>query len=232
MRNLSVLVGLALLSALLVLVIALQYSYSTTTLLLSGIGLLILLASAGFLWFYKRRAERTGLPASVNAALSLGLVLGLLWVVEISINNFIAPPLPARDIIDDIFWALIALAMTAFSAVSAFRSESIQKGVQVGMWSGYAGGTIACSMGLAVVVFGMPWLLQDPLNIAEWSARGANSPATMAAYFAYETFAGSFGHLIILGIIMGALLGIVGGVGGRIAGMVLHFRHRTERLTS
>ena len=87
-------------------------------------------------------------------------------------------------------------------------------------------------MGLAVVVFGMPWLLQDPLNLAEWSVRQANTPATMAAYFAYETFAGAFLHLIVLGIIMGALLGIVGGVGGRIAGMAVHFTHRTGESTS
>jgi hypothetical protein len=39
----------------------------------------------------------------------------------------------------------------------------------------------------------------------------------MASYFAYETFAGAFLHLTVLGIGMGALLGVVGGVVGKFA---------------
>jgi hypothetical protein len=37
----------------------------------------------------------------------------------------------------------------------------------------------------------------------------------MAAYFAYETLTGAFGHLVVLGIAMGGLLGIVGSVIGK-----------------
>jgi len=38
----------------------------------------------------------------------------------------------------------------------------------------------------------------------------------MAAYYAYETFAGAFLHLIILGIFMGLLLGLLGGTVGKV----------------
>ena len=67
-------------------------------------------------------------------------------------------------------------------------------------------------MALSLIVFGMRFIAQDPLNISEWAVCRADSGApTMAAYFAYETFAGAFSHLIVLGIVMGCLLGLLGG---------------------
>ena len=67
-------------------------------------------------------------------------------------------------------------------------------------------------MALAVIVFGMRFITQDPLNVAEWAVRGHGSQApSMAAYFGFETFTGAFLHLIVLGIAMGALLGVAGG---------------------
>jgi hypothetical protein len=71
-------------------------------------------------------------------------------------------------------------------------------------------------MALALIVFGMYFITHDPLNLAEWAARSkANQSTTMAAYFAYETFAGAFLHLIVLGLLMGGLLGMVGGILGK-----------------
>lgn len=217
MRNLTILLGVTLLSILWVLIIVLQYSYSSLTLMVSGIGLLLLVASAAFLWFYRQRTKRTGSSAIVSSALAVGLGLGLLWVIEISMNNFLAPPLPARDIADDIFWALIALGILCNVIVSAYRTGRIRDGIQFGIWSGYVSGTLACGIALTIVVLGMSFLLQDPLNIAEWSARQADTPTTMASYFAYETFAGAFLHLTVLGIGMGTLLGILGGLGSKLA---------------
>jgi hypothetical protein len=37
----------------------------------------------------------------------------------------------------------------------------------------------------------------------------------MAAYFAFETFAGAFGHLVVLKVAMGGLLGVLGGSIGK-----------------
>jgi len=61
---------------------------------------------------------------------------GLLWVI--------APPLPARDIIDDIFWAAIALLMFGSVIVAAHRSNRLRPALEVGAWSGLASGAIAC----------------------------------------------------------------------------------------
>jgi hypothetical protein len=39
--------------------------------------------------------------------LTAGLYFGLLWTIEISINDIIQPKLPLRDFLDDIFWGII-----------------------------------------------------------------------------------------------------------------------------
>jgi hypothetical protein len=142
----------------------------------------------------------------------IGLVLGLLWAVEIGINNILAPPLRGRDNIDNIFWAAIALAIMALSIMQAWRTGSLLRAIEAGAWSGFASGLVACVTALGMIVFGMGLLTQDPLNQAEWAGHLAiNTAPTMADYFAYETFAGAFGHLLVLGIVMGGLLGTLGG---------------------
>jgi hypothetical protein len=146
----------------------------------------------------------------------LGLILGLLWVIEIGINNYIAPPLPARDIIDNIFWGAIALSILIFAIVRAYRSGSFLLAVEGAAWNGLVSGLLACCMALFVIVFAMDFITHDPLNVTEWAARGAGNLApTMAAYFAFETFAGAFLHLVVLGVGMGGLLGIVGAMLGK-----------------
>jgi hypothetical protein len=187
----------------------------------SGAGFLILLAASACLWLYGRRTSRLGNAAVIRRAVPAGIVLGLLWVVEISINNFIATPLPARDIIDNIFWAIIALSILALSSFHAYRTDRFRSGVEFGAWSGFVSGTLACCMALSLIVFGMHFITQDPLNVAEWAARRTDSVApTMAAYFAYETFAGAFLHLIVLGILMGGLSGLLGGTIGKVIKIV------------
>jgi hypothetical protein len=216
----AVIFAIATISLALVPIIAVLYSYTTLSLVESGAGFIILLAISVFLW-----ANRGGTSAPrdftlLQSTTSAGIVLGMLWLVEISINNFIAPPLPARDIIDNLFWASIALSILVIAILSAYRATSVVQGIKAGAWSGFVSGLLACCAGLSMIVFAMPFITRDPLNIAEWSLRQAGSGApTMAAYFAYETFAGAFLHLLILGLCMGGLLGIFGGVIGKIAGL-------------
>jgi hypothetical protein len=209
--------GLTILCIALVIVIALTYSYDTLTLIESGVGVLILLAVAGFFWTNRRRLEDSGNATLLDRATLVGIILGGLWLVEISINNLLAPPLPARDIIDNFFWALIAISILVFSIIRTYQIGRIAQGIKAGAWSGFTSGLVACCTGLVMIVFGMRFITRDPLNIAEWAARGAGSGAPgMTAYFAYETFAGAFLHLIVLGIVMGALLGLIGGAIGLI----------------
>ena len=175
-----------------------------------------MLAIAGSLWLYRNRQSRYMNSAERNGVIFFGIIIGLLWVIEISINNFIAPPLPARDIIDNIFWAIIAFSILSFSIIQAYQKDSLVHGIEAGIWNGFVSGLLACCMALIIIVFGMRFILQDPLNISEWIGRGTGGIApTMAAYFAFETFAGAFGHLIILGLVMGSLLGVIGGSIGK-----------------
>ena len=215
MKLLSLLLMISIVGAVLVLLIAFTYSYNTMSALGSGAGFLILSAVAVFIWFYRRNSRQHRNASILSYANPVGMILGLLWIIESSINNILAPPLPARDIIDNVFWGIIAMTILALAIVTAFRTKSVVSGIEVGGWSGFVSGLLACCMALSVIVFGMHFITQDPLNIAEWSTRNIASAApTMAAYFAFETFAGAFLHLVVLGVGMGIFLGLVGGLLG------------------
>jgi hypothetical protein len=207
---------LLLANALLTPVIALKYSYNAVTTLESAGAFLLLLGAAAILGLpWRQPARRPG------GAIGFGLLVGLLWAVEIGINNFLAPPLPGRDIIDNLFWAAIAVLILFGSLAAAYRARRFRAGAAFGWWSGIASGAVACSMALAVIVFGMKYLLQDPLNLAEWAARLPEETApSMAAYFAYQTLAGGLMHLVVLGAGMGLLLGALGGGIGKV---ILYF---------
>jgi hypothetical protein len=227
---LSVLLVIVLISAVLVVVVASAYSYSLSTAIEAVVGVIILLAATSFLWFYRRQVNQHGIAPANNRDLVIGIVLGLLWVIEIGINNFIAPPLPLRDIIDNIFWGVIAFSIMLLALRRAYQANNLVQGIRAGLWSGFASGALACSMALGMIVFGMGYITHDPLNIQEWSVGGSSSAApTMAAYFAYETLAGAFGHLVVLGIAMGGVLGVIGGIFGKGTRAVIHLVANLQR---
>jgi hypothetical protein len=189
--------------------VAAKYSYNTLTLALSDVGFLILLAADLYLW-------RVDPSETVDSSVRVGIALGLLWVAEISINNFLAPGIPDRDVIDNMFWGIIAASIFIYAILRTVRSGRFVEGMTAGVWSGSVSGVLACCMALSLIVFGMGWITRDPLNIAEWAASGINGRTlSMAAYFAYETFAGAFLHLVVLGLLMGLLLGVFGGAVGK-----------------
>lgn len=182
---------------------------------LGAIALFLLLALTGWLLWRGTRTRSARTAFALRQGTRNGLLCGLLWVLEISFNNFLPPTIStgaARFYVDNSFWALIACLMIVVSAISAFRHKSLLAGIQVGFWSGLVSGLIACLMGLLLITLWMNFLLRDPLNIAEFAVRGATSGApNMATYLAYETLTGSLGHLTILGIGMGTILGSLGG---------------------
>ena len=194
--------------------IAATYGYNSLFLALSAGAFVFQVVLTGLLWMHTARSAAQPRPSTHYIA--FGLVIGLLWVVEIGINNFIAPSLPARDIIDDIFWAAVAAAILICAGVFAYRARRWWVGVLAGAWCGLASGAVACCTALLLIVFAMGFIDRDPLNVAEWSIRGPASGAPgMTAYFAYETFLGAFLHLSVLGVVMGVLLGLIGGLIGR-----------------
>lgn len=176
-----------------------------------GASSILLVTSIGYLFLEKK--QNWSLLSDKSAR--FGLIIGLLWTLEIAMNNILIPPLPARDIYDDLFWAVIALLIFILSLYNTYKKKSVMCGIQAGLGSGFASGLVACLTALTFIVFGMQYILNDPLNMIEWSQRGgvSNVP-TMATYFAYQTLAGAMLHLIVLGILMGLLLGILGGLAG------------------
>ena len=152
--------------------------------------------------------------------LNAGLYFGLLWTIEISMNNIIQPGLPLRDYLDNIFWGIIAVLILWVSYMAALDAKKIMAGIKAGFFSGFGSGIVACLTALLLVCFGMKLLLKDPVNIAEWTdMKGKTNYPDMAFYFAYQTFAGAIMHLIILGIIMGILLGVIGGLAGKLVSL-------------
>jgi hypothetical protein len=208
----SLLIALSLVGALLAGFIGLQYSYNPLSMIESGLGFLCLVTVAGSLWLYHNQDSRWLKSSERNGIIFFGIVLGLLWAVEISLNNFIAPALPARDIMDNIFWAVIAFSILVLTVIVAFQKDSLAGGFGAGIWGGFVSGLLACCAALIMIVFGMRFILQDPLNLSEWAGIAASTGApSMPAYFAFETLAGAFSHLVILGVVMGGLLGVLGG---------------------
>lgn len=183
-------------------------------------GAFALLFALNLIFFLQKR-RTADLNRYHQESVTLGLFIGLLWTAEISMNNILQPGLPTRDILDDLFWAAIAFIILMASIRYAYRTNEIQCGIKVGFWGGLSSGAVACLTALLFIVGGMQLLLHDPLNTAEWSARGATSgTSNMAVYFAYQTLAGALLHLVVLGAMMGIVLGLVGGVLGRVGNYI------------
>jgi len=73
---------------------------------------------------------------------SIGLILGLLWTIEIEINNLFRPSLQLKDNIDDIFFAIIALLILITAITNAYLTNKFLCGVKSGFWTGLGSGTI------------------------------------------------------------------------------------------
>lgn len=151
-----------------------------------------------------------------NKNVTLGLYLGLLWTIEICINNIIRLEHSLRDNVDNAFFLIIAVLIFLTAARDTYKTKRLINGIMAGFWSGLASGAVACLTALLLIVFGMKFILLDPLNIKEWSniRLTANSPS-MAVYFAYETLAGAIMHLFILGAVLGLILGTIAGILGK-----------------
>lgn len=208
----AMLAAISFVDAGLTLFIGWRYAYNSETTIDATLATLALLGVAVGLAVLGRFSKRVATSPTVWWAVVVGLALGVLWVLEILINNLLAPPLPARDIIDNSFWAAIELITFVGAFAIALRSYPIVQGVEFGAWSGLVSGLIACTAALALVAFGMHLLTTDPLNVAEWAELGAQSGTpSIEHYFAFETLAGALGHLLVLGGGLGMLVGLFGG---------------------
>jgi hypothetical protein len=134
------------------------------------VSLVILSLSIFLLWAFRNKSILTEEQKNI----SLGLTIGLLWTIEIGVNNLIHPMLPLRDVIDDIFWAEIALIILFFASAEAYEKRKISAGFISGFWTGTGSGVIACLTALVLIVFGMKFIISDPLNTKEWADTNRN----------------------------------------------------------
>lgn len=213
MTSVSLLKNLLAVSTVLVLIIYFQYPTSSFPIGLEALecllSIIILVVSGLFVIKFRDRLSKHFYKNNIL----LGLSIGLLWTIEISINNFIQPGLPLRDIVDDVFWGLIACLILFLAIADSLKSKKILTGVKSGLLTGFSSGVVACLTTLLLITFGMQLILKDPLNIREWAEiKNTSQYPGMAVYFAYQTLAGAIMHLIILGVIMGLLLGVIGGL--------------------
>ena len=196
--------------------------------ILGLVAIFVILALAAWLARWGTRPKTPAANYALRNGSAIGCALGLLWIIEISFNNFVPPAIStgaARAVVDNLFWGAIILGTIGGSIIGASRARNVFVGLRIGFWSGLVSGLLSCLMGLLLIVLWMPLLLRDPLLIAEFAARGPMSDAPdLAAYVAYETMAGAIGHLILLGIIMGSLCGLLGGLVGRTFALVLRRR--------
>ncbi len=203
------------------LVIALGLMYRTTDFpvghqTLECLGSIIVL-SATALFLHKIKAKWLNEVQKKNV--ELGLYFGLLWTIEISINNILRPGLPLRDTIDNVFWVIIALLILSCTIHYSYQNKKISLGIIAGFWSGLASGGVACITALTLIIFGMKLIILDSVNVNEWlNVKPNNNISSMAVYFAYETLAGAIMHLVFLGAGMGLILGIIGGIIGKTLG--------------
>jgi hypothetical protein len=215
----SILRLLAVYCLILTVVVGLAHSYKPLAAIGSVVGIAVLVVVLLVLWRMEPSdaGAGPGMPGALRTAraVRVGLICGLLWVVEISVNNLLAPPLPGRDWFDDVIWVAISLVILVSAAQASHQSGRLGTGVVFAAWAGLASGLAACATALSVVVFGMSFLTADPLAQQEWAVRGAASMApSIAEYVAFETFAGAFAHLLVLGVAMSTLLGVAGGAIG------------------
>ena len=197
------------------LVAGILYSYSTLTWVEVVVGILLLGASAAFLLVDKPWRLLVHRHPTQSGSLGFGLALGLLWLMEITMNNVLQPPLPGRDLADNAFWILISALTIGYSALRSASSGHISSGVSSGFLVGSASGLVACAVALTFVVFGMGFLASDPVNNLEWSGiRSKEAFGSMEKYLAFETLTGGYLHFAGLGALGGILLGAVGAVMG------------------
>jgi len=180
-----------------------------------GCLLSVLMLSAIVFLLWKLRFRFINKLQSKNV--TVGFLFGVIWFAEIIINNLVHPGLPMRTSIGNIFFSVIAVLIFMNSLRDTYQTDFFADGLKAGFWSGIASGAVACFTALIFIVFGMKYILLDPLKIQEWtSLKETSGSPGMAVFYAYRTFTGAITHLIVLGAMMGSILGIFGGLAGKI----------------
>lgn len=170
---------------------------------------------AGLLWygFAALRWTRVTTPADfmvLSYGARWGVVIGLVWIVEVVGGNVIVPHQLGASI--GVLSALVAAILPVVAgAIGAARTGRIGTGARIGFWSGVVSGLITfvalASVGFLVVnVPGFPGI-ETPRNVSR--------PLTadeLAAFNLGDYLAAGVNHMVLVGGLFGSAAGAIGGV--------------------
>jgi hypothetical protein len=155
-------------------------------------------------------------PATPGGMLALswgvrwGLVIGLLWMIEVLAGN----------LGDGHAWALIPYYLGEFGAygltllaglLGARLTGQVRTGAWVGLWSGIVSGLVTALVLLLVAYTLQGHLQHDPQTLREFQQSGASDLTT---YIIGDFLAAMLGHLLLIGLLLGTALGALGGAVG------------------
>lgn len=139
-----------------------------------------------------------------------GVVIGLVWTVEVAGGNLITPhQLGGR--IGSVAAVVAAILPAIAGASGSVETGRAGTGARIGFWSGVVSGLItfitAATVGYLVVLFpGFPGV-ETPPNVAR-----ALSAEESAAYNVGDYLAAGVSHLVLLGAPFCSAAGLVGGL--------------------
>lgn len=141
-----------------------------------------------------------------------GVVIGLVWIVEVVAGDLILPSSPIA-----LFATLIAVVLPAVAGATGVAvTGRIRTGARIGFWSGVVSGliTFIAVAGVGYVAAYFPESLHGADTPPDISR--TYTAAELATYNLADYLAGGVSHLLIVGALLCTAAGALGGLFGRV----------------
>ena len=171
----------------------------------------------GYTWVAVRRT-RTRSEAEAYAlrqGLWGGLVVGILWIIEIWMGNLANPQSEIAEFVVHLVYRLCIVAVPLVTLFTTFRATQrtgqISSGVWVGLWSGVLSALMVFGT-FVVLTYVFPQASQtDPQTLYQFARSGFTD---FAAFTLADALVAMISHLWI-GPVLGLLFGALGSILGR-----------------
>lgn len=150
-----------------------------------------------------------------RVSIGLGLLIGVMWVVEIVVGNLNGTLFTLNSTVTLTLYfgsILSVLVLSIFAGVRGAQiGNRIRDGILLGLESGMLSALVAFSAGVGMTFLFIQALQQDPQTLREFARSGASDIVT----FVIQDFIFAFTNHLLIGIILGLGLGAVGAIIGR-----------------